>query len=120
MRIARGGHRMLNFVLLVAIPVQFYAAGLGAFGLPFTFHAVLGWSLIPTSLILSTLAVIGYGRHAVTGLSSLLFVVVAMQPVFVFVLSRVAIALTALHPVNGLVAFLLALGIERRVAREQR
>ena len=107
-------HRALNRLILIGILVQFYAAGLAVFGRPFTFHAILGWSLIPASLALMILALIYRRFDAISGLSALLFAVIALQPVFVFVLSSIAVEITALHPLNGLVAFLISIELETR------
>ena len=109
---ARKVHRGLNALLITGIVVQFYAAGWAAFGRPFTFHAVLGWSLIAASLVLSLAAFLGYGRHRMAATSAVLVLSLAMQPVFVFVLSSMSIALAALHPVNGLLALCLAVLME--------
>lgn len=114
---ARKVHRGLNLLLAIGIVVQFWAAGWAAFGKPFTFHAVLGWSLLAASLLLALVALLGYGAHRMTGASSALVLVLAMQPVFVFVLSSVSIALAALHPVNGLLALYLVLLMEARARR---
>lgn len=115
---ARKVHRGLNALLIAGIVVQFYAAGWAAFGRPFTFHAILGWALIAASLVLSLAALLGYGRHRMAATSAVLLLSLAMQPVFVFVLSSMSIALAALHPVNGLLALCLAVLMERR-ARER-
>lgn len=117
---ARKVHRGLNALFLVAMVVQFYAAGWAAFGRPFTFHAVLGWALLAASLVLALVAVLGYGRHRMTATSAALVLALAMQPVFVFVLSSVSVALTALHPVNGLLALYLVLLMEKWARRPRK
>ena len=111
---ARVGHRYLNYLLIVGLLVQFWAAGWAVFGMPFTLHAALGWSLIPLSLLVTLSAVVGYGRHRMTGLSLLVCVMIILQPVLVFVLSAVSLAITALHPVNGLLAFMASVSMARR------
>lgn len=114
---ARKGHRTVNLLLLCGVVAQFYAAGWAAFGMPFAFHAVLGWCLIAASLLGLPIAAVGHGRSRVTLMSAALVVVLALQPVFVFVLSAVSVHLAALHAVNGLVAFSLVVAIEARLRR---
>lgn len=113
----RVGHRVLNFLLIGGVVVQFYAAGWAAFGMPFTFHAVLGWCLIAASLLALPIAAVGHGRSRITLMSAALVLVLVMQPVFVFVLSAVSVHLTALHAVNGLLAFSLVVATEIRSRR---
>jgi len=108
------GHRVFNSLLLVGIVVQFWAAGWAVFGQPFTIHAVLGWVLMPVALLSLLAAALAYGLSRRTMWAAVLLLVLALQPVFVFVLSAVSIALAALHPVNGLAAFCIALFLQRR------
>lgn len=102
-------HRALNLLLLVGIVAQFWAAGWAVFGQPFTTHAVLGWLLLPVALLSLLAAAVAYGWDRRTMWTAGLLLLLALQPVFVFVLSSVSIALAALHPVNGLAAFCIAL-----------
>lgn len=106
---ARCAHRLVNALLVAGIVVQVYLAGLAVFGESFTPHAVLGWSLIPLALISAGLAAMGCGWGRRTVVSLLLTVSIAMQPVFVFVLSAVAVELAAIHTLNAL--FALGLGV---------
>jgi hypothetical protein len=110
---ARRAHRIVNAILLVGIVAQFYLAGLAIFGRSFAPHAVLGWSLIPLTLISTAIAGVGFGRDRRTTLSLLQTVAVAMQPVFIFVLSGVAIELAAVHTVSALFAFGLGIYLEQ-------
>lgn len=112
--IARKAHRGLNLLLIVGTVVQFWAAGWAAFGQPFTIHALLGWSLLGGSILLFLFSATGFGKDRITLASASLVVVLALQPVFVFVLSELSLVLTAMHPVNGLLALYLVLWMERR------
>lgn len=112
--LARKGHRALNLLLLCGVVIQFYAAGWAAFGMPFAFHAVLGWCLIALGILAAPIAAVGHGRSRITLMSAALVLVLALQPVFVFVLSAVSVHLAALHAANGLVAFSLVVAIELR------
>lgn len=115
--IARRLHRGLNVLLIVGMVVQFWAAGWAVFGRPFTIHALLGWSLLGASVLLLLLSATGYGKGRVTLVSASLVVVLALQPVLVFVLWKVSLVLTAMHPVNGLLALYLVLWMEWRLHR---
>lgn len=114
---ARKAHRGLNVLLIGGMVVQFWAAGWAAFGQPFTIHALLGWSLLAASILLALLSATGYGKGGVTLASASLVVVLGLQPVFVFVLSEVSLVITAMHPVNGLLALYLVLWMEWRKHR---
>jgi len=116
----RAAHRVANALLLAGLVVQFYAAGWAAFGNPFTFHAVLGWALIPLALLSALLALAGTGRDRRSALAAALVGVLALQPVLVFVLSAISIAITALHPVNGLLAVALSVRLETLARRPSR
>jgi len=98
-------HRVLGFVFMAGVLVQFFLAGLGLFGAAsFAPHGIFGSLLVLFSLIILLLALAsGRGR----GVSALLFVFTVIQMVLVW-FSEDAPVVSALHPVNAL--FLLYLG----------
>jgi hypothetical protein len=45
-------HRVTNAIVLLLVPVQFYAAGFGIFGAgSMQPHALIGWAMIPIALV---------------------------------------------------------------------
>ena len=109
----RATHRWLTAVLIVGLVAQFYTAGLAAFGRPFAAHAALGWALIGGGIVLALLGFAGHGPARVAWLSALEALLLFLQPVYVFVLAELSIALGALHPVNGLAALAVAVWVRR-------
>ena len=103
---ARYVYRVIAYVVLAAVVLQFYFAGLAAFGAAkFDAHAVTGWALIPLSVLLTLFAALSRaGRRTVgcAGLGILLFI---LQPVLAFVPRVDAPAISALHTVNALLIF---------------
>ena len=110
---ARGVHRALNLLILLAVPVQFYFAGFAIFGAGSTaMHAQLGNGLILVGL-LSMLASFAARGRARPLFAFLLLLALVAQPILAFVPRASAPALSALHPVVGLAIAWLALRIER-------
>lgn len=106
---------------LVALVLQFYAAGLGLFAATgFDMHAMLGYALILGALILAILTAFArMGRSAVLMAVAVLFLTV-LQPVLALLMRRLAPEVAALHTVIALAIFLVTLRIaylSRRVAR---
>ena len=111
---ARRAHRVLNHLVLIGVPVQFYAAGLAVFGAAsFALHAVIGQMMIVFAL-LSLLVSLGARRvGASAGGPLLLFGLVVAQPILAFAPRASAPWMSALHPVVGLVIAVVAWRIER-------
>lgn len=94
-------HRVLALLFLVAAAlVQFFLAGLAAFGhSSWDAHKAVGSALTLVALIILVLAVIG--RRQALEASAALFVLMIVQTVLGAAGNDVSI-LGALHPVNGL------------------
>ena len=116
MRWARVTHRALCWLIMAGVVLQFYAAGLAAFGAAdFTLHAIVGSSLILATLLLVVFALLGGYRRGELLQSLVLLPLVILQPVLALVeVFRVsAPAVAAIHPVNGLLIFLLLTNVIR-------
>jgi hypothetical protein len=94
---------------MVALTLQFYAAGLAVFGATtFAAHAVLGYGLVIGAATLATLtAAARLPRRAVL-MAIAIVVLTVLQPVLALVPRVGAPALSALHTVNALGIVLLA------------
>lgn len=113
--IARQLHRMMNGVVLVAVPFQFYAAGLAAFGAAsFAMHQLLGWLMIVIALLSMVASLFARSAGANPKYAALLFLLVLLQPILAFAPRTAAPALSAVHPVVGLLIAVVAWQIERR------
>ncbi len=97
-------HTWLGRIVLGVIVLQFFLAGVGAFGAAdWAPHAITGSLLIPVSLVLLLLALAGgVGRRGVV-LSALLFVLFIVQLLLAGMARDVSPWVGALHPVNALV-----------------
>src|SRR5262245_4026410 len=110
------------WIILAAVIVQFFLAGLGVFGGPggFEAHATLGYSLPLVMLIGLLLAFAARLPWRTIGLTALLPVLALLQSVFILIWHAGLPAVAALHVVNGLAIFslagLLALRSRRYVA----
>src|SRR3954451_15747175 len=91
-------HVGLAWVILVAVGAQFFFAGLGLFGASdLRAHRMTGSLIIPASLILLLLALIGRLGGGRIGMSAALFGLTALQSL----LTRGPSLIAALHPVNA-------------------
>jgi hypothetical protein len=109
-KIVSGIFAALSWVVVVAVVAQFFFAGLGLFGASdLQAHRTTGSLLIPASLVLLLLALVGRLGIRRIGLSGLLFVLTIVQSLLVRGPSLVA----ALHPVNALAI----LGVSVALAR---
>lgn len=103
------------WLFLACVVVQVFLAGLGVFGgaQNFSLHRDFGYAFGWLTLVLLLLALVGHlGRRSI-GLSALILVLFALQSVFVG-LREVMPALAALHPVNALAIFGVALHLARQ------
>ncbi|MCW3048133.1 MAG: putative rane protein [Solirubrobacterales bacterium] len=92
-------HRGLALLFLAAVVVQFFLAGLGAFGESYAAHRALGNALGLIGLVLVILAAVG--RREALQASAVLFVLLIVQAILGSVGDDVRV-LGALHPVNAL------------------
>lgn len=97
-------HTGLARIILGVIVVQFFFAGVGAFGAAdYGPHAITGLLLVPASLVLLLLALAGGVGRRKAGLSALLFVLFIVQVLLAGMARDVSPWIGALHPVNALV-----------------
>jgi hypothetical protein len=107
-------HVGLAWVILVAVGARFFFAGLGLFGATdLRAHRLTGTLIIPASLILLILALVGRLGGARIGLSAALFGLTIVQSL----LMRGPSLIAALHPVNAVVVLFIALNLVRYKAR---
>ncbi len=108
-------HRALNLTIIAGVPLQFYLAGAMLFGaVTITPHRTAGFLLLAFGLLSLAFAGVAGPARAAPGLASIVFVLLALQPVFATALRNVAPAIAGLHAVNGLAIIAVALLIERR------
>jgi hypothetical protein len=103
------------WLFLACVVVQVFLAGLGVFAgaQDFSLHREFGYVFGWLTVVLLLLALVGrLGRRWIS-LSALILVLFAFQSVFV-ALREVMPALAALHPVNALAIFGVALHLSRR------
>lgn len=98
------------WLILAAVTVQFFLAGLGVFAGANNFeaHRMLGYSLSFVMLIGLLLAVAARLTWRTIGLTALLPVLVFLQSVFIAFWHTGLPGLAALHVINGLAIFSLA------------
>lgn len=102
------------WLFLACVVVQVFLAGLGVFagGQNFALHRDFGYLFGWLTLVLLVLAIAGRLGRRWIGLSALLLVLFAFQSVFVAFRGGMP-ALAALHPVNALAIFWVALYVAR-------
>jgi hypothetical protein len=94
------GHRVLSLLFLAGALVQFFLAGLGAFG-GTSYEAHRTWGTVLTVIALVVLVLAFAGRREAVQASLVLFVLMIVQNVLGAVGTDVPV-LGALHPVVGL------------------
>jgi hypothetical protein len=109
---AARAHRALSLLFLAGAAVQFFLAGLAAFGgTDWEPHQI--WGTVLTALALVIVLLAAFGRREAAQASTILLVLMVLQNVLGGVGTDVPV-LGALHPVNGLailgVAMLCAAG----------
>jgi hypothetical protein len=99
-----------TWIILTAVIVQFFLAGLGVFvdAQDFHVHAAVGYSLFFVMLIGLAIAFAARLPGRVLGLTALLPVLVVLQSVLIQIGHSGLPAVAALHPVNGLAIFALS------------
>lgn len=107
-------HRLIARVLLMALAVQLFLAGLGVFGLAtFQMHIVLGTAIVLLSFALPALAWRGRLDRRTTRLSWLLVGLMALQGALIDV-GRVVHVVSAFHPVNAMLLILVTFTLAGR------
>lgn len=98
-------HTGLAWIILAAVVAQFFFAGLGLFTTAgFGAHRLTGSLIVPVSLVLLVLALVGRLGRMRIGLSAALFVLTLVQSLIIKAPSLVA----ALHPVNAIAILYVA------------
>ncbi len=101
----------LAWIVFAAVVAQFFLAGLGLFGASdFRAHRLNGSLIVPATLVLLLLALIGRLGIVRIGQTALLLVLTIVQNLLVRGPSLVA----ALHPLNAVAILLLSLALARR------
>jgi len=115
-RIVRIAFALVAWLFLIAIVIQVFLAGVGFFvsGIDtFSYHRTLGWYLHGGPLPVLLLAWAARAGRTTIWLSVALFVLVAIQP-FLPGMRQDLPFVAALHPVNAVLIFWLAITIARR------
>ena len=109
-RAMRWTYVVFAWIILAAVIVQFFLAGLGVFGGTggFQAHVTLGYSLLFVMLIGLVLAFAARLPWRTIGLTALLPVLVLLQSVLIAFWHSGLLVVGALHVVNGLAIFSLA------------
>lgn len=109
-------HRLIARILLGALAVQLFFAGLGVFGLAtFQMHIVLGTAIVLGSFALPVLAWRGHLDRRTTRLSWLLAGLMMLQGALIDV-GRVVHVVSAFHPVNAMLLILVTFTLAGRDA----
>ncbi|MDQ0200351.1 DUF6220 domain-containing protein [Neobacillus ginsengisoli] len=99
-RILSNVHYFLSIVILICLVVEFFFAGMGVFhAASFKIHQLTGMLLLACSLLLLLVALFGKIGGKSIGLSTLLFVLLFIQPLLLQIHQPFV---QALHLVNGL------------------
>jgi hypothetical protein len=103
------------WLFVACIVVQVFLAGLGVFEDPAAFvtHREFGYLFGLLTIVLVVLALVGRLPRAFVGWSALVFGLFFLQSVFV-ALRTSAPVIAALHPLNGFLILLIAVGLARR------
>jgi hypothetical protein len=117
-RVARLLFAAAAWLYLAGVVVQVFLAGLGVFELsPWTAHAALGWGLGTAPILILVLAIVARPEARTVGLTVALTVAGLVQPELAAA-RDVSPVLAALHPVNALLVFWLALLVARGSLRD--
>ena len=114
MLLVQRAHRACAVSYIAALALQFYVAGLALFGAAsFVPHALLGYGLVIGAVTLTVLTIAARFPRRTVALAAGLIALTVLQPVLALVL-RPAPALAALHTLNALLIFSLALVVAQR------
>lgn len=114
-------HLVANALVLLLVPVQFYAAGFGIFGAgSMAPHSLIGWAMIPVALVSAISA--AFARRGLGDILRALAVLglIVLQPILAFAPRARLPELSALHPVTALAIGVLAFVIHQRLRRARR
>ena len=115
MLLVQRAHRACAVSYIVALALQFYVAGLALFGAAsFVPHALLGYGLVIGAATLTVLTIAARFPRRTVALATGLIPLTVLQPVLALVLRPAAPALAALHTLNALLIFVLALVVAQR------
>lgn len=112
---ARVAYLLVLWLFVACLVGQVFLAGLGVFddARNFATHREFGYLFGWLTIILVVLALVGRLPRPIVGWSVLMLGLFALQSVLVAVRSG-APAVAALHPLNGFLILLVALGVARR------
>jgi hypothetical protein len=114
-------HYVANALVLLLVPVQFYAAGFGIFGAgSMAPHALIGWAMIPLAIISAISAAFARRGLADVGRALAVLGLIILQPILAFAPRASVPELSAMHPVNGLAIGVLAFVIHQRLRHASR
>jgi hypothetical protein len=109
--------RALAWLMIGAVVIQFYTAGLGIFGgASFTPHRVIGSASALIALLLLVVALVARRGREISLYAVGCALLTVLQPVLVFVVRPRLPELAAAHPVVGLLIGVLAWRIASRTA----
>lgn len=108
---AAQAHRLIARVLLGALALQLFFAGLGVFGITsFLPHAILGTLIVAASFALPLVAWRGRLESALVRRSWLLAGLMVLQGLLIDA-GRIVPAISALHPVNAMLLVLVTFSL---------
>jgi len=112
--IARAAHAVIGWLLVAALVVQVWLAGLGVFESPgfFATHRDVGYTISLLPIVLLVLGFLGGMGRRLALIAALIFALMILQSVFV-VMRTLTPAIAALHPVNGFLVLLVAIMLAR-------
>ena len=106
---ARKAYKVVLIAFLVAMPIQYFLAGLGVFGeTSYDSHAILGTLLQLVSLILLILAAVGRLGKPLLPMTAALFVLMVIQGILAAVGREEEAVVGAFHVLNALLIVMLA------------
>lgn len=113
-------YALLATAFVACVLLQVFFAGMGAFGADWSYHVAFGHLLEPLPLLMIPVAFLGRLPWRLRLLPLALVVLIGMQ----YALAGTAVPAAALHPVNGVLIFLIGLLMARQawsvVARKNR
>jgi hypothetical protein len=115
MLLAQRAHRACVVSYIIALALQFYVAGLALFGAAsFVPHALLGYGLVLGAVTLTALTMAARFPRRTVALAICLIPLTLLQPVLALVPRASAPALAALHTLNALLIFSVAVFVAQR------
>jgi hypothetical protein len=109
-RLTRIGYAVLSSVFVVCVLVQFFFAGMGAFGADWSLHLTFVHFLELLPLLMAPVAFVGRLSWGLRLVPFGLLVLIGVQ----YAIANATVPTAALHPVNALLIFWLSLLAARR------